>query len=46
MENVLGKRRENRDSLYFSITFFIYNLAVYMITWKNMVEPDRPQMTI
>ena len=22
------------------------NRAVYGIMWKNMVEPDRPQMTI
>jgi hypothetical protein len=28
-----------------SITFF-ENRAVYEIMWKNMVEPDRPQMTI
>jgi hypothetical protein len=28
-----------------SITFFA-NRAVYEIMWKNMVEPDRPQITI
>jgi hypothetical protein len=22
------------------------NRAVYEITWKNVVDPDRPQMTI
>jgi len=26
--------------------FFFGNRAVYEITWKNTVEPDRPQMTI
>jgi hypothetical protein len=26
--------------------FFLENLAVYEILWKNVVEPDRPQMTI
>jgi hypothetical protein len=26
--------------------FFPENLAVYEITWKNIVEPDRPQMTV
>ena len=25
--------------------FFSENLAVYEIMWKNMIEPDRPQMT-
>ena len=29
-----------------SVTFFPENLAVYEITSKNMVEPERPQMTI
>ena len=31
-----------------SVTFFFCpkNLAVYKITWKSMVEADRPQMTI
>jgi hypothetical protein len=28
-----------------SITFS-ENLAAYEIMWKNMIEPDRPQMTI
>jgi len=26
--------------------FFLENCAVYEIMWKNMVQPDRPQMTI
>jgi len=26
--------------------FFSENHAIYEIMWKNMVEPDRPQMTI
>jgi hypothetical protein len=29
-----------------SIHFFSENRAVYALMWKNMVEPDRPQMTI
>ena len=28
-----------------SILFFFFNCAVYEITWKNPVEPGRPQMT-
>jgi hypothetical protein len=30
----------------FNIFFFFENVAVYEILWKNIVEPDRPQMTI
>ena len=42
MENVSGKScRENRNTPYFSITFFIENLAVYMMAWKNMVKPGQ-----
>jgi len=26
--------------------FFPQNRAVYEIMWKNMLQPDRPQMTI
>jgi len=29
-----------------SVTFFFFNRAIYEIMWKNIVEPDRPQMTI
>jgi len=29
-----------------SVTFFPENRAAYEIVWKNMVQPDRPQMTI
>jgi hypothetical protein len=35
-----------RTHILCSITLFPENDAVYEITWKNMVEPDRPQMTI
>ena len=29
-----------------SVSFFSENRAVYEIMWENIVEPDRPQMTI
>jgi hypothetical protein len=29
-----------------SVTFFFENHAVYEIMWKNIVEQDRPQMTL
>jgi len=32
---------------YFMLNnIFPGNLAVYEVTWKNFVEPDKPQMTI
>ena len=26
--------------------FFFLNLAIYEIMWKNITQPDRPQMAI
>ena len=26
--------------------FFFLNCVIYEITWENMVEPDKPKMTI
>jgi len=38
---------ENQNTYFISNTFFSpENLTLYEITWKNMVEPGRPQMTI
>ena len=52
MRNVLGKScRENKNTILCSITSPApppspeYSI-LYEITWKNMVEPDRLQMTI
>jgi hypothetical protein len=46
MRNVSDKScRENQNIFIFNI-FFPENHAVYEIMWKNIVEPDRPQMTI
>jgi hypothetical protein len=36
----------NQDTFYVRSLFFAENLAFYETTWKNIVEPDRPQMTI
>jgi hypothetical protein len=35
---------ELKTHILCSITFFSENPAVYEIMWKNMVQPDRPQM--
>ena len=37
--------RENKNR-HFMFKNFFENRAVYEIMWKNIIEPDRPQMTI
>jgi hypothetical protein len=37
---------EFKTHILCSRNFFSGNRAVYEIMWKNMVEPDRPQMTV
>jgi hypothetical protein len=47
MRNISDKHsRENQGTRFVFRIFFFENLVVYSIMWKNMVEPDRPQMTI
>jgi len=38
--------RENKTHILCSINFFPKNHGFYEIMWKNMVEPDIPQMTV
>jgi len=45
MRNVLDMAVD-KINFVFSLTLFYENLAFYEIMWKNVVEPDRPQMTI
>jgi hypothetical protein len=46
MINISDKScRENQNTILCS-TAFSENRAVYEIMWKNMVESDRPQMTM
>ena len=46
MRNVSDESgRENQTTHFTFNNFFFENSAVYEITWKNIVEPDRPQMT-
>jgi len=40
MTNVSDKNQNTH------IIYTFLNRAVYEIMWKNMVDPDRPQMTI
>ena len=47
MRNVSDKScRENQNTYFMLNNFFSENSAVYVIKWKNIVLPDRPQMTI
>ena len=38
--------RGNQNTHVWSVTFISENRAVYEIIWKNIVQPDRLQMTI
>jgi hypothetical protein len=48
MGNVSGQscRENKKNTFYVKIFFLILNCAVYEIMWKNMGEPDRPQMSL
>jgi hypothetical protein len=47
MKNVSDKScRENQSMCFIFNKSFSKNCAVYEIMWKNIVEPDMPQMTI
>jgi hypothetical protein len=37
---------ESQNKHFVFNNFFSENHAVYEIMWKNMVEPERPHMTI
>ena len=37
---------ENQNAFYLFICFSFWKVLPCVIMWKNMVEPDRPQMTI
>jgi hypothetical protein len=39
------RRTENQNRHVIFRNFSLENRAVYKIMWKNIVEPDRPQMT-
>ena len=46
MTNVVDKVVEKTKHTSYVQEHSSENRAVYEITWKNNVEPDRPQMTI
>jgi hypothetical protein len=48
MKNILGRGcKENQIThIMFTNFFSLENCVVCEIIWKNVVEPDRPQMTV
>jgi hypothetical protein len=47
MRNISDKDVEKiKTSILRSAEFFLENRALCEIMWKNVVEPNRPQMTI
>jgi len=46
MRNVLGEICREKNTFLYSVASFPKIFAVCRITWKNVVEPDRSQMTI
>ena len=46
MRNVSDNFVQKNKTQYLCSTTSFQNRAVYEIMWKNLVEPDRPQMTI
>jgi glycine cleavage system regulatory protein len=47
MRNVSDKGcREYQSRLFMLSNFFLTTMLFYEITWKNIVEPNMPQMTI
>jgi hypothetical protein len=46
MTNVSDESCTESQNTYFTFSYFSENRAVYEIMCKNMVQPDRPQMTI
>ena len=46
MRNISGKSYRKNEEPHFILTNFFENRAFYEIMSKNIVEPDRPQMTM
>ena len=46
MRNVPGKSCRENQNTNFTVNTFSENRAVYGIMFKNILEPDKPQMTI
>jgi hypothetical protein len=45
MRNVSDKSCRENQNTYLMFNNFLQNRAVYEVMWKNVVKPDRPQVT-
>jgi len=45
-ENILEKNFRENENTHFVVIFFPQKSCCQELIWKNMVEQDRPQMTI
>ena len=46
IRNVSDKKCRQIQNTQFTLINFFESLAVYEIMWKNMIQPDRTQITI
>jgi hypothetical protein len=47
MRNISDKScRENQNTHFMFSNFLPENRAVYEVTWKNMAQPGKPEITI
>jgi len=46
MRNISDISFEDNQNAFYIRYFVVENRAVYEITWKNEVEPDRPYMIV
>jgi len=46
MRNISDKSFGENQNTFYVQQRFLKNCAIFVITWKKTVEPDRPQVTI
>jgi hypothetical protein len=46
MGNISDKSRENQNAHFMFSNFYPENRGVYEAAWKNVVDPETPQMTV
>jgi len=44
--NIICREVQNAHFVFNNFVFSFENRAVFERMWKNMIEPDRPQMTV
>jgi len=46
IRNISGRRCGENENTHFMLNKFSENCAIYEIMWKNMIQPEKEQMTI